>query len=204
MHDGPFIEIVLRDAADTLSWGTGTYAGNAALPQSPRFILQKWDTEYRRAQDPDYWVKKAEQWLWTTQSRYPEQRPQCFVNPTVRFENERRWIKGNDMPEFPFIGNIWHIRRDAAPQVNAHQSENPLPVLEGEREIWNNDTLAKLCEGVDWLMSGDHKVVRCEPMLPDERPEKLPGGQYYSTQPDGHKMLCNADGSRSIFDDVDE
>lgn len=32
----------------------------------------------------------------------------------------------------------------------------------------------------------------------------LPGGQYYAMQPDGHKMLCNADGTRSIFDDIDE
>lgn len=29
-------------------------------------------------------------------------------------------------------------------------------------------------------------------------------GQYYVKQPDGHNMLCNADGTRSIFDDVDE
>lgn len=34
--------------------------------------------------------------------------------------------------------------------------------------------------------------------------EILPGGQYYSTQNDGRKMLYNADGTRSIFDDVDE
>ncbi len=32
----------------------------------------------------------------------------------------------------------------------------------------------------------------------------LPSGQYYAMQPDGHRMLCNADGTRSIFDDVDE
>jgi hypothetical protein len=32
----------------------------------------------------------------------------------------------------------------------------------------------------------------------------LPGGQYYERQDDGHMMLCNADGTRSIFDDVDE
>lgn len=30
------------------------------------------------------------------------------------------------------------------------------------------------------------------------------GTNYYSMQPDGHNMLCNADGTRSIFDDVDE
>lgn len=29
-------------------------------------------------------------------------------------------------------------------------------------------------------------------------------GQYYAKQADGHMMLCNADGTRSIFDDVDE
>lgn len=34
--------------------------------------------------------------------------------------------------------------------------------------------------------------------------DQLPGGQYYATQPDGHRMLCNADGTRSIFDDVDQ
>lgn len=34
--------------------------------------------------------------------------------------------------------------------------------------------------------------------------EYLPNGQYYALQSDGHKMLCNADGSRSVFDDVDE
>lgn len=32
----------------------------------------------------------------------------------------------------------------------------------------------------------------------------LPGGQHYVMQPDGHNMLCNADGTRSIFDDIDE
>ncbi len=34
--------------------------------------------------------------------------------------------------------------------------------------------------------------------------EYLPCGQYYAIQPDGHKMLCNADGTRSVFDDVAE
>ena len=32
----------------------------------------------------------------------------------------------------------------------------------------------------------------------------LPNGQYYSLQSDGRIMLCNANGTRSIFDDIDE
>src|ERR1035437_2972390 len=90
----------------------GSFAYSKIEPLSPRQVLQWWGTECRRASDPDYWVKKAEQWLWATQQGYPEQRPQYFVNPTVWFANERMWLTGNDIPEFPFIGNIWHLHRD--------------------------------------------------------------------------------------------
>lgn len=30
---------------------------------SPRWIMQVWGTEYRRAQNPDYWVEKASDWF---------------------------------------------------------------------------------------------------------------------------------------------
>jgi hypothetical protein len=33
---------------------------------------------------------------------------------------------------------------------------------------------------------------------------QFPPCMHYRQQKDGYKMLCNADGSRSIFDDVDE
>ncbi|MDD3885121.1 MAG: hypothetical protein PHW66_09380 [Gallionella sp.] len=172
---------------------------SARTPYSPRQILQWWGSDYRRAQNPNYWIDQAEQWLEAMYSfpQYPEHRCNLFVNDSVRFENERMWVKEMD-------GGIWHLRRDAAAPVAGHVSETPLPVLDGEREIFNNYTLDYLYKGVDQLLTSGAKFVRLEPPAPMVEPEPLPGGQYYAMQADGHNMLCNADGTRSIFDDVDE
>jgi len=88
--------------------------------------------------------------------------------------------------------------------IDSHASAKPLAVKKPERELWNNSTIPELYQAVDLLLSNPVQFVRAEPMEPMRAPDKLPGGQYYATQADGHRMLCNADGSRSIFDDVDE
>ncbi len=128
-------------------------------PLSPRQVLQWWGTEFRRAQDPDYWLKQATAWLNRVRDGvdYPEHRPQFFVNTSVRFPNEQEWVHAQG-------GNVWHLRRDGLPGVNAHESETPLEVLEGEREIWNNDTVARLHQGIDLLLSTNARFVRVEPM----------------------------------------
>lgn len=133
------------------------------LPLSPRQILQWWGTEYRRAQDPDYWVKKTAEWLAGIPRlfAYPEQVPQHFVNTTVRFPNERQWV--HDMK-----GNVWHVFRRAAPAVNLHISENPLEIWPGERELYNNDSLERLHYGIDLLMTSGARFVAVEPELPKE------------------------------------
>lgn len=140
----------------------------AATPHSPRQILQWWGTNYRRASDPDYWIKKTEEWLEAIlkAAPYPELRPQLFVCSSVRFENEREWIKDPN-------GSIWHLRRFNAAPVHAHESENELPVLEGERVIYNNYTLDYLHRGVDQLLSSGAKFVRMEPPLPMTAPELI-------------------------------
>lgn len=66
----------------------------------------------------------------------------------------------------------------------------------------------------DALCSADNRVMfkeHCERWLRAiaqaeevHGEEPLPNGQYYAVQADGYRMLCNADGSRSIFDDVDQ
>lgn len=139
-----------------------THVGNETYTCSPRQVLQWWGTQYRRKQDPDYWIIQAARWLDSVRyaTPYPELSPQYFVNTSVRFENERRFIEGGD--DMRWGGNIWHLRRDAAAPVAAHKSETPLPVLEGEREIFNNHTLEYLHMGVDQLLSSGAKFVRLE------------------------------------------
>lgn len=147
-------------------------------PQTPRQILQWWGTEYRRAQNPGYWTDQLGKTItrYRESVAYPEQRPQLFVVSDTRFENERtRIIDGGfayyEETPVEWDGNIWHIRRETieAP-TDTHQSARPLPVLEGERELYNNSTIDKLHQGIDLLLSTGAKFVRCEPMAPDFDP----------------------------------
>lgn len=139
-----------------------TFVDLDGIELTPRQVLQWWGTQYRRRQDPDYWLKQATAWLHRVRGAadYPEHQPQFFVNTSVRFPNERDWIHAQG-------GNVWHLRRDGLPGVNAHESETPLEVLEGERELWNNDTVARLHQGVDLLLSTNARFVRVEPMEVD-------------------------------------
>ncbi len=132
----------------------------AGQPHSPREILQWWGTEYRRAQDENYWVKQAAAFVEQMHflPPYPELRPMLFVETGTRFENERGWIKS-------IGGNLWHVHRGEDKVLHEHASAIPLPVLPDEREIWNNSTIEQLHGGVDLLLSTGAKFVRVEPML---------------------------------------
>lgn len=142
---------------------------------SPRVILQLWGTEYRRAGNPHYWLEKNEDWLDAVARsfQYPEQAPQHFVNTTVRFENEREWIQTGAW-DYRWRGNVWHIHRQSVDPVAAHVSETPLAVLKGEREIYNNDSVARLHRAVDLLMQTQARFVKVMPMAPYEVPEVIP------------------------------
>lgn len=134
------------------------------IPLSPRWVLQHWGTDFRRAQDENYWVDQAHKFINGVRSvvTYPEHRIQLFVCDDVRFENERRFIR-NDMD-----GGIWYIFRRAAPAVNSHVSEAPLEIWPGERELYNNDSLERLHYGIDLLMTSGARFVAVEPELVEE------------------------------------
>lgn len=73
---------------------------------SPRWVLQHWGTEYRRAQDPDYWVKKTASWVqaWLDVTRDDGEPHAGLVNTSTRFPNEAEFIRA-------LGGQVWHVRR---------------------------------------------------------------------------------------------
>lgn len=169
--DSAFIDVLMAN---------GVASGDE--PLSPRVVLQLWGTQYRRAQDSEYWIKRAEEWVHAVRSAmpYPEQAPQYFVNTSVRFPNERAWVHAMG-------GNVWHLRRAGLAAVNAHVSEEPLEVWDGERELHNNDTVERLHRcGVELLLTMNARFVKVEPMLPDVDPtaDTAPPGAPAVTSPE--------------------
>lgn len=86
--------------------------GKSAL--SVRRILQWWGTEYRRAQDPDYWTKAWERKV----SGYDLQKVHILVDD-VRFMNELKTLQALD-------ARIFKIDRPGHAAAGNHASETAL------------------------------------------------------------------------------
>lgn len=123
---------------------------------SPRWVLQHWGTEYRRAQDPDYWTKRAALWVkaFLDVTSDDGDRPLGLVNTSVRFPNEQALIH-------ELGGTVWHLRRfedEAAAAASgvasglAHVAEQGLTALDGERELFNTGTVEQLRTAVSLLL----------------------------------------------------
>ena len=97
---------------------------------SVRRILQWWGTEYRRAQDPDYWTKAWERKLATVDL----QSTHVLVDD-VRFINELKVIKKHG-------GVFVRVVRPGFDGANNHSSENSLDGYQGwDLVIDNNGSL---------------------------------------------------------------
>ncbi len=131
-----------------LAFGAGTAEHFAPIddwltaPRTPRQILQWWGTEYRRAQDPDYWVKATRQRL----AHYiNEQREQRFVVTDCRFPNEAQAIQA-------IGGQLWQVTRmgisAATTTEGAHSSATSGAELEPHAIIQNHGTIHQLREQV--------------------------------------------------------
>lgn len=105
---------------------------------SPRFVLQTWGTEYRRAQDPEYWINQARRWLARQMTEvFPDMYRVRVVNTSVRYPNEAQWIRDSG-------GSVWHVSRLDCPIVREHSSEVPVPKRVGDVTITNDSTIESL------------------------------------------------------------
>lgn len=129
-------------------------------PRSPRWVLQRWGTAYRRAQDPDYWIKKADAFIEeflkaTAAGDIPPSGG--LVNTSVRFANEQQFIRDRG-------GEVWHIyrRKAEAEHLGTYESERRLPVLVDDRELYNNSTVERLRTATALFLSTDSRRIILE------------------------------------------
>lgn len=122
-------------------------------PTSPlmRVLLQKHGTEFRRAQDPEYWVNKLMTQLVWDRARYITKYKEDMVRlntcrpmehelvaiSDVRFPNEVEAIRERG-------GRIWRVKRDSIGSGDVHISESGQSEIVADVEIDNNGTVYDL------------------------------------------------------------
>lgn len=106
-------------------------------PLGVRELLQEYGSDVRRADDPDYWVRR---WAYRTSAI---QGP--VVTPDCRFPNEARAVR-------EMGGLLWHVTRSGCAAAG-HVSETALAHwFDWDAEIANDGTLLDLHAQVDRLL----------------------------------------------------
>lgn len=127
------------------------YGGNMPLgqldePRSPRQILQWWGTEYRRAQDADYWTSVMAQRL----STLIGQGSWRLVVTDCRFPNEAHTVRRAG-------GELWQVFRPGLPLVEGgHASQTDGGKLKPEHIVVNNASVNELQHQVLRLLTRRH------------------------------------------------
>jgi hypothetical protein len=120
---------------------------------SPRWVLQRWGTDYRRKQDPEYWIKRADQFVQAYSAVAAEDQDFTgagLVNCSVRFPNERAFIA-------KYNGEVWHVRRPGWGDLmgvaeKTYVAEQGLPVEPEDKEITNGHTIGALYTATSLLL----------------------------------------------------
>ena len=114
--------------------------------RTPRQILQLWGTEYRRAQDPRYWIDKALLALGGIQRAGIER----IVITDCRFENEAALVRRQG-------GTLWQVTRPGLDAVEGHHASQTDGAQFGpEATVRNDGTLVELAHRVLATMVTQH------------------------------------------------
>lgn len=99
-------------------------------PRSPRQVLQWWGTEYRRAEDPQYWIRAL--------ASRVDVRRQAGIGRIVltdcRFPNELAYVRGAG-------GLLWRVQRPGLAAVEgSHASATSLADAPADADLANDGT----------------------------------------------------------------
>lgn len=148
---------ILEDYIEASKVKNWLYAKPMSL--QARRVLQWWGTEFRRSQDPDYWIKRVETTildLWKGSNAFycnAFKYANAIVISDVRFLNEANWIKGWD-------GIIWRIERPGL-KSDGHISESQSEFIKADYTISNDGDLqhlaSQVCTALEVFRSGDYE-----------------------------------------------
>lgn len=118
---------------DTMFRGvTAEAACSKPLSDDARKLLQWWGTDYRRAEDPDYWVSKI---------RDEVSQHSLAVISDVRFDNEAALVRQRG-------GQIWRITRPATQSNGFPGHVSEALAFDADLEIENDGCAYQLAEKV--------------------------------------------------------
>lgn len=119
---------------------------NISAPRSPREIMRWWGTEYRRRQNPAYWLERAAETI-NDATRRGFRR---IAITDVRFQNEADFVR-------LYNGEIWLITRTETDLITAnHQSEREISSIHPDTIISNNKSMSRYAFEIMKAYEGRH------------------------------------------------
>lgn len=103
-------------------------------PRTSRYILQRWATEYRRKQDPLYWVKKLDD---TLKHKIRKEGRRDIVVSDLREFHEYTYLQNLSGARFIPMKVVEVVRPGTT--SNGHSSDNALPKWCIDRQIVNTN-----------------------------------------------------------------
>lgn len=108
-------------------------------PRSPRWVMQQWGTEYRRAQEPSYWLDVVTRWVGVERRlAQAEGRAALLCITDVRFDNEARMVRA-------LGGRVLSVHRpDLKPMAADTEEHASEQVLKGCEVVHNDGDIQHL------------------------------------------------------------